>query len=95
MIVIVIGMNPTSGQAMFGIVARIVATVVSLVLSLIVWYIVDGKTAGVIMFLYLTNVFEVCTPTRLYAVHSLTTSSITFMSRCRNTLAHLSFPSAP
>ncbi|KAJ5979646.1 hypothetical protein N7481_006944 [Penicillium waksmanii] len=58
MIVIVIGMNPTSGQTMFGFVARIVATVISLVLSLIVWYIVDGKTAGVIVFLYLANVFE-------------------------------------
>ena len=60
MIVIVIGMNPTSGQTMFGFVARIVATAVSLVLSLVVWYIVDGKTAGVIIFLYLANVFEVC-----------------------------------
>jgi len=60
MIVIVIGMNPTSGQTMFGFLARILATVVSLVLSLIVWYIVDGKTAGVIVFLYLANVFEAC-----------------------------------
>jgi hypothetical protein len=59
MIVIVIGMNPTSGQTMFGFVARIVATTISLVLSLIVWYIVDGKTAGVIVFLYLANVFGV------------------------------------
>ncbi|KAK9854929.1 uncharacterized protein MYU51_003195 [Penicillium brevicompactum] len=58
MIVIVIGMNPTSGQTMFGFVARIVATTISLVLSLIVWYIVDGKTAGVIVFLYIANVFE-------------------------------------
>ncbi|KAJ6042014.1 uncharacterized protein N7446_013080 [Penicillium canescens] len=57
MIVIVIGMNPTSGQTMFGFVARIIATTISLVLSLIVWYIVDGKTAGVIVFLYLANVF--------------------------------------
>lgn len=59
MIVIVIGMSPTSGQSMFGFIARIVATVISLALSLIVWYIVDGKTAGVIIFLYLANVFEV------------------------------------
>ncbi|KAJ5771702.1 hypothetical protein N7520_002231 [Penicillium odoratum] len=58
MIVIVIGMNPTSGQTMFGFFARIVATAISLVLSLIVWYIVDGKTAGVIVFLYLANIFE-------------------------------------
>ncbi|RMZ47870.1 hypothetical protein CA14_008553 [Aspergillus flavus] len=58
MIVIVIGMNPTSGQSMFGFVARIVATAVSLVLSLVVWYIVDQKTPGVMVFLYLANVFE-------------------------------------
>ncbi|KAJ6115361.1 hypothetical protein N7486_001139 [Penicillium sp. IBT 16267x] len=58
MIVIVIGMNPTSGQSMFGFFTRIVATAISLALSLIVWYIVDGKTAGVIVFLYLANVFE-------------------------------------
>lgn len=45
MIVIVIGMNPTSGQSMFGFVARIVATAVSLVLSLVVWYIVDSENS--------------------------------------------------
>lgn len=59
MIVIVIGMSPTSGQTLFGFIARIAATVVSLALSLVVWYIVDGRTAGVIVFLYLANVFEV------------------------------------
>jgi hypothetical protein len=61
MIVIVIGMSPTSGQTMFGFVARIIATVFALVLSLIVWYIVDGKTPGVIVFLYIANVIAVCT----------------------------------
>lgn len=71
MIVIVIGMNPTSGQTMFGFVARIVATAVSLVLSLIVWYIVDEKTPGVIVFLYLANVFEV-SPHPLHTSHPLT-----------------------
>ncbi|KAL3457126.1 MFS transporter [Aspergillus heterothallicus] len=58
MIVIVIGMSPTSGQTMLGFVTRIAATVVSLALSLMVWYIPDQKTAGVIVFLYLANVFE-------------------------------------
>jgi hypothetical protein len=47
MIVIVIGMT------------RIAATVVSLALSLMVWYIPDQKTAGVLVLLYLANVFEV------------------------------------
>ncbi|KAL3448398.1 hypothetical protein BJX65DRAFT_71530 [Aspergillus insuetus] len=58
MIVIVIGMSPTSGQTLLGFVTRIAATVVSLALSLMVWYIPDQKTAGVIVLLYLANVFE-------------------------------------
>ena len=84
MIVIVIGMSPTSGQSMFGFIARIAATVVSLALSLIVWYIVDGKTAGVIIFLYLANVFEV---SWLYFITYNTTDSIRstiFMSKYLN-----------
>lgn len=71
MIVIVIGMSPTSGQTMFGFVARIAATVVSLALSLIVWYIVDGRTPGVIVFLYLANVFEVPPSSLHIAAHPL------------------------
>lgn len=59
MIVIVIGMSPTSGQTLFGFMARIIATTVSMIPSLIVWYIVDGKTPGIIVFLYFANVFEV------------------------------------
>lgn len=59
MIVIVIGMTPTIGQTMFCFMARIIATRVSMMLSLIVWYIVDEKTPGIIVFLYLANVFEV------------------------------------
>ncbi|KAL2818696.1 hypothetical protein BJX63DRAFT_383800 [Aspergillus granulosus] len=58
MIVIVIGMSPTSGQTLLGFFTRIAATAVSLVLSLMVWYIPDQKTTGVIVFLYLANVFE-------------------------------------
>ena len=58
-IVIVIGMSPTSGQTLIGFLSRIAATVVSLALSLIVWYIVDEKIPDVIVFLYIVNVFEV------------------------------------
>ncbi|EAA61424.1 hypothetical protein AN7172.2 [Aspergillus nidulans FGSC A4] len=58
MIVIVIGMSPTSGQTLLGFITRIAATVISLALSLMVWYIPDQHTAGVIVFLYLANVFE-------------------------------------
>ena len=59
LIVIVIGMSPTSGASLFGFAGRIVGTTVSMILSLIVWYIVDGHTAGVLVFLYVANVFEV------------------------------------
>ncbi|KAL5339387.1 MFS transporter [Aspergillus crustosus] len=58
MIVIEIGMSPTSGQTLLGFVTRILVTVASLALALMVWYIPDQKTAGVIVFLYLANVFE-------------------------------------
>lgn len=86
MIVIVIGMNPTSGQTMFGFVARIIATVISLVLSLIVWYIVDEKTAGVIIFLYIANVFEVCPPSHTVATLADSQSTIS-TSKYHNTSA--------
>lgn len=63
MIVIVIGMKAESGASTFGYLARVAGTVISTVLSLIVWYIVDGHTAGVLVFLYFANVFEVSTDT--------------------------------
>jgi hypothetical protein len=95
MIVIVIGMNPTSGQTMFGFVARIVATTISLVLSLVVWYIVDGKTAGVIIFLYLANVFEVWPSKQcLHSDQSNRINSITSTSNYRNISEHQSFLSS-
>jgi Fusaric acid resistance protein-like len=59
LIVIVIGMSPTSRASLFSFARRILGTTVSLVLSLAVWYIVNGHTAGVIVFLYVANVFEV------------------------------------
>lgn len=76
MIVIVIGMSPTSGQSLFGFVSRILVTAVAVVLSLIAWYIVDGKTPGVIIFLYLANMVGVSRSTQYSAMdqeaHGLT-----------------------
>lgn len=63
MIVIVIGMKPESGASIFGYVARVAGTVVAMILSLIAWYIVDGHAVGVLVFLYLANVFGVRTTT--------------------------------
>jgi hypothetical protein len=59
LIVIAFGMSPTSGAGLFSFAGRVLATIASIVLSLIVWYIVDGHVPGVIIFLYLANVFEV------------------------------------
>lgn len=54
MIMVAIGMTMTSGQSLFGFICRTVGTVVAMVLSLIIWYIVDGHTPGVIVFLWLS-----------------------------------------
>ncbi|KAK2848491.1 hypothetical protein FQN49_005673 [Arthroderma sp. PD_2] len=57
-IVILIGMNPTSGNSLFGLMGRFVATVLATILALVVWYIVDGRTAGVIVMTYIANCLQ-------------------------------------
>ncbi|KAG0644219.1 hypothetical protein HOY80DRAFT_915441 [Tuber brumale] len=52
LIVIAIGMSPTSGASLIGFVGRIAGTVIATVLALINWYIVDGIAAGVIPFMW-------------------------------------------
>ena len=59
MIVIVLGMSPTSGQTLFGFFSRLLATVAAVALSFVSWYIVVGHTAGVLVFLYISNVLLV------------------------------------
>jgi hypothetical protein len=54
-IVIVIGMTPTSGRSFFGLIGRIVGTSASTGLAFAAWYIVVGNTAGVIVLTYLGN----------------------------------------
>lgn len=61
-VVIVIGMSPTSGNSLFGLLGRVVATTLSTALTFAVWYIVVGKTAGVIVFLYIANCLHVSSP---------------------------------
>ncbi|KAK4167698.1 hypothetical protein QBC43DRAFT_202945 [Cladorrhinum sp. PSN259] len=53
MIIIAIGMTMTSGQSFFGFLCRVGGTLVAAVFSLIIWYIVNGRTAGAIVFLWL------------------------------------------
>lgn len=58
MIIIAIGMNMTSGQAIAGFLGRIIGTFIAAVSSLVIWYIVDEKTPGVLVFLWLFIFFE-------------------------------------
>ncbi|KAI1333575.1 hypothetical protein F5Y15DRAFT_430813 [Xylariaceae sp. FL0016] len=58
MIIIAIGMTQTSGQSIFGFVCRVLGTLCAMIFSLITWYIVDGKTPGILVFLYLFLAFE-------------------------------------
>jgi len=43
----------TSGQSIFGFIGRVVGTAVAMVCSFIIWYIVDQKTPGIIVMLWL------------------------------------------
>ncbi|KAK4226098.1 hypothetical protein QBC38DRAFT_240235 [Podospora fimiseda] len=52
MIIIAIGMTMTSGQSFFGFLCRVGGTVIAMVFSLIIWYIVNGRTGGAIVFLW-------------------------------------------
>ncbi|KAH6664130.1 hypothetical protein B0J14DRAFT_494024 [Halenospora varia] len=52
-----IGMNPTSGSAVFNLMGNLTFTLFGMVGSFINWYIVDQKTAGVIVFFFLFMMF--------------------------------------
>lgn len=65
LIVIVLGMSPTSGASIFGYVSRVIATAISFAMSLAVWYIAVGQTPGVIVLLYLANM--ICVSLVLYS----------------------------
>jgi Fusaric acid resistance protein-like len=46
-------MTITSGQSIFGFIGRVVGTALAMVFSIVIWYIVDQKTPGVIVMLWL------------------------------------------
>ncbi|EEU33768.1 uncharacterized protein NECHADRAFT_98339 [Fusarium vanettenii 77-13-4] len=52
MITIALGMTITSGQSIFGFFCRVGGTCLGMIFSLVIWYIVDQKTPGVIVFLW-------------------------------------------
>ena len=57
-IVIVIGMSPTSGKSLFGMMGRIIGTCVSIAFAFAIFYMVAGRTAGVIVLLYVGNFIQ-------------------------------------
>lgn len=52
MIMVAISMSTTAGQSLWNFVLRIGGTLVAMIAAYIIWYIVDGKTPGVIVFLW-------------------------------------------
>lgn len=52
MIIIAIGMGVTSGQSIFGFFGRVMGTALAMVFSFVIWYIVDQKTPGILVFLW-------------------------------------------
>lgn len=51
--VVALSMTRTAGQSFFNFILRVAVTAVAMVGSYIIWYIVDGHTAGVLVFLWL------------------------------------------
>ncbi|PIB01099.1 hypothetical protein CB0940_00528 [Cercospora beticola] len=52
MIMVPISMTRTAGQSTWSFALRIMGTAIAMIAAYIIWYIVDGKTAGVIVFLW-------------------------------------------
>ncbi|KAK3680304.1 hypothetical protein LTR78_000682 [Recurvomyces mirabilis] len=52
-IMISISMTPTAGQSVRGFLFRVFGTTVAMILAWIAYYIVDGKTAGILVFFFL------------------------------------------
>jgi hypothetical protein len=53
LIMVAISMSPTSGQAVFNFVLRVLGTCLATAATFVIYYIVDGHTAGIIVFLWL------------------------------------------
>lgn len=53
MIMVAISMTRMAGQSIFNFLGRLLGTLIAMIGAYIIWYIVDGKTGGVIVFLWL------------------------------------------
>ncbi|KAF2398667.1 hypothetical protein EJ06DRAFT_87904 [Trichodelitschia bisporula] len=52
MIMVAISMAPTAGQSLFSYVLRVIGTVIAMLASFLIYYIPDGQTAGILVFLW-------------------------------------------
>jgi Putative ER transporter, 6TM, N-terminal/Fusaric acid resistance protein-like len=57
LVMIAIGMNPTAGSAVFNMLGNTTCTIFGMTGAYINWYMVDGKTAGVIVFFFFFLMF--------------------------------------
>jgi hypothetical protein len=57
LVMIAIGMNPTAGSAVFNMLGNTTCTLFGMTGAYINWYMVDGKTAGVIVFFFFFLMF--------------------------------------
>lgn len=57
LVIISIGMSPSSGSAVFNLLGNLTCTLFAMVGAFINWYIVDQKTPGVIVFLFFFLMF--------------------------------------
>jgi len=53
MIMVALAMTQTSGQSIYGFFCRVGGTLIAMVLAIVNYYIVNGNTAGVLVFLYI------------------------------------------
>ena len=51
-------MVPSSGQSLRTVCLRVIGTTLAMILSIVIYYIVDGYTAGIIVFLFIVLAFE-------------------------------------
>jgi Fusaric acid resistance protein-like len=59
-ITVILGMSPTTGSSINGLVARSFGTIAGGLAAMAAWYIVDGHVAGVIVFSLVTTALRIC-----------------------------------
>jgi uncharacterized membrane protein YccC len=63
-ITVILGMSPTTGASINGLIARSIGTLIGGLLAMAAWYIVVGHVPGVIVFSFLFLFPRICLPPR-------------------------------